>query len=30
MIEAQPEGSADGLKPGQIVDVRLADGAGAS
>ncbi|SOC84963.1 HlyD family secretion protein [Ensifer adhaerens] len=27
MIEAQPEGSADGLKPGQIVDVRLADGA---
>ena len=30
MIEAQPEGSVDGLKPGQIVDVRLADGAGAS
>lgn len=29
MIEAQPEGSADGLKPGQIVDVRLADDAGA-
>lgn len=28
MIEAQPEGSADGLKPGQIVDVRLADDAG--
>lgn len=29
MIEAQPDGKSEMLKPGQIVDVRLADGDGA-